>query len=237
MIKRILTILAIAELSYLVVINAALQLPITQDLVNKIRPEKFYVSWERAWSWYPFRVHAEGVFANGQARTQQWQVTATSASGSISIVPLVLKQVYLSNITAENIDYRQRPRLKPNVDYSGRLAHFPDIKDREIIPVESGELKKKRPWKIHVSDATVAGEHRFWILNIQGTATGSAFGNLYTETRRGAFWLDIEQFDLELGPALLNGAGEAFHGGRAVGSRKKSLPVQTRLLKEKNSRR
>lgn len=218
MIKRILTILAIAELSYLVVINAALQLPITQDLVNKIRPEKFYVSWERAWSWYPFRVHAEGVFANGQARTQQWQVTATSASGSISIVPLVLKQVYLSNITAENIDYRQRPRLKPNVDYSGRLAYFPDIKDREIIPVESGELKKKRPWKIHVSDATVAGEHRFWILNIQGTATGSAFGNLYTETRRGAFWLDIEQFDLELGPALLNGAAEAFHGGRAVGS-------------------
>ena len=218
MIKRILTILAIAELSYLVVINAALQLPITQDLVNKIRPEKFYVSWERAWSWYPFRVHAEGVFANGQARTQQWQVTATSASGSISIVPLVLKQVYLSNITAENIDYRQRPRLKPNVDYSGRLAYFPDIKDREIIPVESGELKKKRPWKIHVSDATVAGEHRFWILNIQGTATGSAFGNLYTETRRGAFWLDIEQFDLELGPALLNGAAEAFHGGLAVGS-------------------
>lgn len=218
MIKRILTILAIAELSYLVVINAALQLPITQDLVNKIRPEKFYVSWERAWSWYPFRVHAEGVFANGQARTQQWQVTATSASGSISIVPLVLKQVYLSNITAENIDYRQRPRLKPNVDYSGRLAYFPDIKDREIIPVESGELKKKRPWKIHVSDATVAGEHRFWILNIQGTATGSAFGNLYTETRRGAFWLDIEQFDLELGPALLNGAAETFHGGRAVGS-------------------
>lgn len=218
MIARILTILAIAELSYLVVINAALQLPITQDLVNKIRPEKFYVSWERAWSWYPFRVHAEGVFANGQARTQQWQVTATSASGSISIVPLVLKQVYLSNITAENIDYRQRPRLKPNVDYSGRLAYFPDIKDREIIPVESGELKKKRPWKIHVSDATVAGEHRFWILNIQGTATGSAFGNLYTETRRGAFWLDIEQFDLELGPALLNGAAEAFHGGRAVGS-------------------
>ena len=218
MIKRILTILAIAELSYLVVINAALQLPITQDLVNKIRPEKFYVSWERAWSWYPFRVHAEGVFANGQARTQQWQVTATSASGSISIVPLVLKQVYLSNITAENIDYRQRPRLKPNVDYSGRLAYFPDIRDREIIPVESGELKKKRPWKIHVSDATVAGEHRFWILNIQGTATGSAFGNLYTETRRGAFWLDIEQFDLELGPALLNGAAEAFHGGRAVGS-------------------
>ena len=218
MIKRILTILAIAELSYLVVINTALQLPITQDLVNKIRPEKFYVSWERAWSWYPFRVHAEGVFANGQARTQQWQVTATSASGSISIVPLVLKQVYLSNIAAEDIDYRQRPRLKPNVDYSGRLAYFPDIKDREIIPVESGELKKKRPWKIHVSDATVAGEHRFWILNIQGTATGSAFGNLYTETRRGAFWLDIEQFDLELGPALLNGAAETFHGGHAVGS-------------------
>ena len=80
MLKRILISLLALELGYLVVVNGALQLQITQDLVNKIRPEKFYVSWERAWSWYPFRVHAEGVFANGQARTQQWEVTATSAS-------------------------------------------------------------------------------------------------------------------------------------------------------------
>ena len=218
MIKHFLKIAIGIELSYLLVVNGLLQLQLTQDVVNKIRPEKFYVTWEQAWSWYPFRFHAEGIFANGQARTQQWEVTATSASGSISVLPLVLKHVYLSDLSAKNIDYRQRPRLKPDVDYSGKLAYFPEIQGREVVPVESTEQKKKRPWKIHISDANVTGDHRFWVFNIQGSATGDASGDLYTETRRGAFWLDVAQFDLELGPAILNGVAEAFHGGRATGS-------------------
>ncbi|MDG1930989.1 MAG: hypothetical protein P8I86_00370 [Luminiphilus sp.] len=218
MLKRILISLLALELGYLVVVNGALQLQITQDLVNKIRPEKFYVSWERAWSWYPFRVHAEGVFANGQARTQQWEVTATSASGSLSVLPLILKHVYLSNLQAESIDYRQRPRLKADVDYTNRLAYFPEIKGRQIVPVETAELKKKRPWKIHINDLRATGEHRFWVYNLQGTASGPATGNLYTETRRGAFWLDVEQFELDLGPAFLNGNAEAFRGGTVAGS-------------------
>ena len=218
MVKRILISLLALELGYLVVVNGALQLAITQDLVNKIRPEKFYVSWERAWTWYPFRVHAEGVFANGQARTQQWEVTATSASGSISLLPLILKHVYLSDIQAENIDYRQRPRLKPDIDYSSKLAYFPEIQGREVVPVDTDEQKKKRPWKIHMNGLQALGEHRFWVYNMQGTASGSAAGNLYTETRRGAFWLDVEEFELDLGPAFLNGNAEAFHGGTAAGS-------------------
>ena len=218
MLKRILISLLALELGYLVVVNGALQLQITQDLVNKIRPEKFYVSWERAWSWYPFRLHAEGVFANGQARTQQWEVTATSASGSLSVLPLILKHVYLSNLQAESIDYRQRPRLNADVDYTDRLAYFPEIKGREVVPVETAELKKKRPWKIHINDLQATGEHRFWVYNLQGTASGPATGNLYTETRRGAFWLDVEQFELDLGPAFLNGNAEAFRGGTVAGS-------------------
>ena len=152
MIKRVLKIVISIELVYLLLVNGALQLQLTQDLVNKIRPEKFYVTWEQAWSWYPFRVHAEGIFANGQARTQQWEVTATSASGSISVLPLILKHVYLSNLQAESIDYRQRPRLKAAVDYTNRLAYFPEIKGREVVPVETAELKKKRPWKIHINE-------------------------------------------------------------------------------------
>ena len=218
LIKRVLKILIGIELVYLVVVNGVLQLQLTQDLVNKIRPAKYYVSWERAWSWYPFRVHAEGIFANGQARTQQWEVTATSASGSISVLPLILKHVYLSDIQAENIDYRQRPRLKPDVDYSGMLPYFPEIQGREVVPVETEEQKKKRPWKVHVNGAQATGDHRFWVYNLQGTASGTAAGNLYTETRRGAFWLDVEAFELDLGPGFLNGSAEAFHGGTVAGS-------------------
>ena len=46
LIKRVLKIVVGIELVYLLLVNGALQLQLTQDLVNKIRPEKFYVSWE-----------------------------------------------------------------------------------------------------------------------------------------------------------------------------------------------
>ena len=71
---RLFKIVLIAEIVYLLLFNTLLQLPLTQAVVNLIRPEKFEVSWESAWTWYPFRVHARGISANGQSRNQQWQL-------------------------------------------------------------------------------------------------------------------------------------------------------------------
>ena len=80
LLKRFAFIVVAAEFAYLIIINALLNLPITQDVVNLIRPEKFQVSWERAWSFYPLRLNAKGIAANGQARTQQWEAYATSGA-------------------------------------------------------------------------------------------------------------------------------------------------------------
>jgi len=217
MIKRVVYFVVVAELVYLLVINAALQLPLTQTLVNKIRPEKFQVSWESAWSFYPFRVHARGIAANGQSRTQQWQVYADAGSGSITLLPLVLKHVYLSDVEAENVDYRQRPRLKPDRDYSKRIAYFPPIIGRDIVPAETQPLKKKRPWKVHISNMQAHGDHRFWIFNLKGSGSGSASGDMYIETRQGNFWLDVENVALNLGPAYLNENAEIYSGGTVTG--------------------
>ena len=217
MIKRVFYFVVVAELAYLLVINAALQLPLTQTLVNKIRPEKFQVSWESAWSFYPFRVHARGIAANGQSRTQQWEVYADAGSGSITLLPLVLKHVYLSDVEAENVDYRQRPRLKPDRDYSKRISYFPPITGRDIVPAETQPLKKKRPWKVHISNMKVRGDHRFWIFNLKGSGSGSASGDMYVETRQGNFWLDVENVALNLGPAYLNENAEIYSGGTVTG--------------------
>ena len=217
LLKRFVFIVVAAEFAYLIIINALLNLPITQDVVNLIRPEKFQVTWERAWSFYPLRLNAKGIAANGQARTQQWEAYATSGAASISLLPLISKDVYLSDVEAENIDYRQRPRLKPDRDYSNMLAFFPPITGREVVPVDTSELPKKRPWKIHVNGVAASGEHRFWVFNLQGTASGTAFGNLYTETRRGMFSLDVTDLDLDLGPAYLNGDAEIYEGGTVQG--------------------
>ena len=44
LLKRFVFIVVAAEFAYLIIINALLNLPITQDVVNMIWPEKFQVS-------------------------------------------------------------------------------------------------------------------------------------------------------------------------------------------------
>ena len=58
------------ELGYLLLVNAALNLPLTQTLLNDIRPDKFAIHWQRAWSWYPF-----GPFfrVSTGATTRRWR--------------------------------------------------------------------------------------------------------------------------------------------------------------------
>ena len=116
--KRFVIIIAAVEIIYLALFNVALNLPLTQDLINRIKPDKFLVSWESAWTLFPFRVYASGVAANGQARSQQWQLESPEASASISLLSLIFKTVKLHRIEARDITYYQRPRPRPDKDFT-----------------------------------------------------------------------------------------------------------------------
>ena len=215
--RRAVKILLLVELGYLLLANLALQLPLTQDIVNLVRPEKFHVRWDSAWTWYPFRVHARGVSANGQSRSQQWQLDVGSASGSVSLLPLVLKRVYVRNLRVSGVEYRQRPRLKPDRDYSAILDHFPPIEGREIAPADTSPRNEKRPWKVWINNASNEGDVGLWIYNLQGSLRGSAVADLAVESRGGPFSLDARELDLQLFPAYLNGDAEIFNGGTLTG--------------------
>ena len=83
MVKKFMVVLFLLELAYLTVVNGLLALPLTQAVLNEVRPEKFQLSWSRAWSYYPFRVHVTGLSVNGESRSQQWQLEAETASASM----------------------------------------------------------------------------------------------------------------------------------------------------------
>lgn len=217
-IRKAVVILLVLEVGYLVVINGALSLPVTQELVNRIRPEKFQVSWNRAWSWYPVRVHVTGLAADGESRTQQWQLQAPNASASINLLPLLFKRVWVSDVRAEDIDYRQRPRLKPDKDYSATLPFFPAIGERDVTPVGDYPSKKRSPWHIAVDGIVATGTHHFWIFQMRGTARGELSGGLTFETRGGPFSLDLPQVDLTLEPVTLSGDYEVLSRGRLGGT-------------------
>ena len=218
MIPRLLKLALLVELIYLLLVNAALNLPLTQTAVNLVRPDKFHLTWERGWSWYPFRVHATGISADGQSRSQQWQLDSPRASASIAILPLLFKRVWIRDVLAEDVRYRQRPRLKPDRDYSHLLPLFPPIRNRPVGPADSSPRKQRRPWHIEVGDIRVSGEHHTWIFQARLRATGSARGDLTYRSRGGPFSLDVTAADLDLGPLQIGDTGEGWTRGRVRGS-------------------
>ena len=236
---KIVKYLIIIEVVYVVLINALFQIPLTQSVINKIRPEKFYIRWENAWSIIPGRVHVSNAMANGDSRGQMWQVEVGEVSGSIALIPLIAKRVWVDNVSGENIEFRLRPRIKEDKDYSRIEAYFPEIEGREVTPAVTTPRKKKRPWHISVEDIHVSGPLDYWIFNIKGQAEGDLRGDFSYVSPGGNLVLDVFELGLDLGPHFINGDQEMFPAGQITGSmgfapfnprENKGLPMLNYLL-------
>lgn len=216
---RAVVLVAVLEIAYLAVVNLALNLPVTQTMINGIRPEKFAVYWDRAWTLYPFRFHARVISANGQTPSQQWQVEAPAASGSISILPILKRHVNISDMAVRDIVYYQRPRPRLDKNFSALRKYFPDIRDRELEdrPPSPTPQKKRKPWRIYISDAHARGEHRIWIYQVQGRLRGKLHSDISYRTQRGPLSLIDGGVDLELESLVVNRdqrvAGQGFVKG------------------------
>lgn len=214
--KTAVVVLVVVELAWLVVVNSLLHLPLTQTVVNSIRPEKFNVTWDQAWSWYPGHVKLAGASANGSSRRQMWQVEADSVSGSIALLPLVLKRVRISGVSGVNIDYRQRPRPRPENDYSQLEPFFPEIEGREVTPALPLQ-EKWWPWRVAIDDMKIDGQLSYWIYQVKGEAVGSGRVDLEYRSGGGPLELDVRDIDLDLGAHWVNGDRQMFTEGRVSG--------------------
>jgi hypothetical protein len=206
------------ELAWLVLLNALLALPLTQDVINMIRPEKFFVRWEQAWTLYPARLHVTRAYANGNARSQVWAFEAESVSGSIALLPLILKQVWISDVEGRDLDFRMRPRPKPDRDYTAIEAWFPEIEGREVTPAVPPPPQKRWPWNISVDGIEVSGRVGYWLYNMQGSADADVQAKLNYRSGGGPLELDVHTLDLKLEPMYLNRDFPVFQQGQVRGS-------------------
>ena len=86
LLKRSILFVIFLELSYALLFNVALNVPLTQKLINKIKPEKFQITWQKAWTPYPFKVFIEDASVWGASSSQKWKVDVLSASASIALL-------------------------------------------------------------------------------------------------------------------------------------------------------
>ena len=219
-IKKTIAAVVIIEIFYLLLINLALSLPATQTLINQIKPDKFAVSWDRAWSWYPFRVHATGVSANGQTGKQQWQVDSPQASASISLIPLIWKSVNLSSTDVTDAVFYLRPRPRADKDHAKIRPFFAPIKNRklETEPVPAVVKKKGKSWDISVDGIHASGSHRVWVYQLQAALEGELEASINFQTRGGPFSLSNGEVDVDIGSIIINGDREVVRNGLLKGT-------------------
>jgi len=203
-IKKLALAALIAEISYIVVLNLALQLPLTQSLINQIKPEKFHISWENAWTWFPFRFHIRNAAGNGQARSQQWEFEVKSVSASIDVLPLIFKRVWIGDVQVSDASYYQRPRLKPDKDYNELIGYYPPISGREVTDAVTTPKKKKKAWHVDIEDIRLDGQFDYWIHQFRGQAQGSLEADLDVVSRGGLFSLSVPAIDLEFEPHTIS---------------------------------
>lgn len=209
-IRRIVIAVVVAELCYVILFNIALQLPLTQSLINQIKPEKFNIAWEAAWTWYPFRFHIRDSSGNGQSRSQQWAFDAQSVSASIAITPLFFKRVWIDDVRVSGVEYFQRPRLKPDKDYTELVEFYPPIGSREVTTAVITPKKKKKPWHVDIEDIRLDGTFDYWVHQFRGQARGTLEAELDVVSRGGLFSLTIPDVDLEFKPHFIKGAKKTF---------------------------
>lgn len=211
--KRIISAALIAELTYLIVFNLVLQLPLTQTFLNQVKPDKFHVTWESAWTWYPFRFHFKNAAGNGQSRSQQWQFETQAVSASIDVLPLFFKRVWINHVRLSDTSYYQRPRLKPDKDYSALIPFYPPISGHEISDAVTTPLKSKRAWHVDVEDIRLDGQFSYWVHRLRGQASGKLRANLDAVSRGGLFSITVPEIDLELDRHSNGESQELFRHG------------------------
>lgn len=218
LLKRIIVAALLVELTYVILFNLALQLPVTQLWLNQIKPDKFYVTWESAWTYYPFRFHFKNASGNGQSRSQQWAFESQAVSASIDVLPLLFKRVWIDHVRLSDTSYFQRPRLKPGRDYNDLVPFYPAIAGREMSDAVTTPRKNKRAWHVDIEDMRLDGQFRYWVHRFKGQARGTLQAGLKAVSRGGLFSIAISHIDLELERHFSGESQEIFQHGEVAGS-------------------
>jgi hypothetical protein len=188
-------VLVLAAL-YLVPVNLALNLPATRDYLNGVAPERFAVTWERAWSLYPLRVAVTGLAADGQTPTEQWQVDARRAAASVSLLPLLQGEIRIHDLDLTDVDLRLRPRPGSQADPGHFAGFYPVIRNRDPdSPAEKAPPDESGALALEIADIHVRGEHAFWVSHVRGSLPGEL---------RGSFRMDPHAGRLSLADGALN---------------------------------
>lgn len=214
---RVVAIVALIGVAYLVLINAALNLPATQALFNRTQGGKIAIHWDRAWSIVPFRLHIEGLRVTGQSWSQQFDVSAPSVSGAIDVPSLFAQTLRFNDLETGNLIVRFRPRPRADKDDKDLRPFYPEIPGMDPKLAADPVPTQSPGWLVELDIASIGGSNDLWFGANRMTLVGEASAQIVRQNKHGPLTITDGKLDLAL-PSFSVAGKEVSQGGSLTGT-------------------
>ncbi len=192
--KIALAVLFLAEILYVVVANAFLNLGGVQKVLSST--EDIRASFSRAWTVVPGEVHVENLRLLFHDHNLEWSLDLREVSFRVSFLPFLSKTFRAHHVRGSGAVFRMRQRVARNDAWLASTKALPPIPEFEtpalfiytVPPPPTTEL-----WTVHLSDVDVIVSE-LWVEQFRYQGSGRA---------RGAFRLHAG-YHLWVGPASLD---------------------------------
>jgi hypothetical protein len=206
---------AIVVAAYLVVFNIALNLPATQSLLTSTQNGRLAFTWDRAWTWFPFRLHVTNLRLNGQSWSQQFEISAPEVSGAIDIPSLLARTVRFNDVRSGDLTVHFRPRPRPDKDDSDLRKYYPEIPGRDPT-LEAEPVPQQSPgWKFAVDVDSISGKNELWLGANRMTLEGNAAAFVDRQNKHGPLAVSDGELDITIGSLYVAGRKVSDEGSLA----------------------
>ena len=225
-VRRIARIAAIAllavEFAYLVAGNLALSTGLLRGVLNEY-PDSMLVTYRRAYTLLPGRVHVSDLSMRMQDQNVQFHLTVTRVRVDVQLLALLRKKFHGDRVRCEGVSFRFVHRVHDPAGMEARLEAYPPIPGlaRPALfqvppPPQATQAEIDALWTVRLDDVD-ASVRELWFLEHRWEGEGRATGRFELSPMRR----------LQVGPAELVLDGGLLRAGPHVVSRNLHLRVGT----------
>jgi len=166
------------ELSYLLGANLVLKTGLIERFVND-EPEDLQVSFEKAWTIFPGRLHVQNFALRLQDENVQVWLRIPEARLRVSLHELLMRRFHVDDLKADGLSFRIRGKISAQERDARRARAFPSIDGFPdpplalLEPVEPGTGAEKWTIEIEGVEATIK---ELWLFEYRYLGEGRGSG-------------------------------------------------------------
>jgi len=212
--------LVAVEFVYLLAGNLALSTGLVRGVLNEF-PDSMLVTYRRAYTLLPGRVHVSGFSMRMQDQNIQFHLTVARVRVDVHLLALLGKTFHGDRVRCEGVSFRFVHRVHDSIGMESRLAAYPPIPGfaRPALfqappPPRATQAEIDALWTVRLDDVD-AGLRELWFLEHRWEGSGRATGRFELSPMRR----------LRVGPATLSLDGGELHSGPHLVSKDLRLRV------------